>query len=342
MTCCFTSFTYTYLPRARVLASSLRRAHPTWHLVAVVVDELPAGGSDQDLADSFDEVLRVEDLGIPNHRNWLFKHDVIEACTAVKGHALLALLDHHDKVVYLDPDIAVFYPLLELDDLLNSSSIVLTPHQVEPNQAPLVVADNEGASMQYGIYNLGFLAVRADASGYAFARWWARQLYRACYDEIDRGIFTDQKYCDLVPAMFDRVHIHRDPGWNVASWNISRRKLSIDTQGSIRVQGRPLCFYHFTKIGGTGDAMTHRYAVDNTVVLEIWNWYRRQLKHMAASWVPQGYWAHASFADGTAIPKSLRILFRHSRDLTAAFPDPFAKEGSFLSWVKSVNSSLLE
>jgi len=39
--------------------------------------------------------------------------------------------------------------------------------------------------------------------------------------------------------------------------------------------GQALKFYHFTKIGGIGDAMTERYAQDGTEVFEIVNWYKR-------------------------------------------------------------------
>ncbi len=339
--CCFTSFTYAYLSRARVLAASVRRAHPSWHLAAVLVDEPPAGEDPAVLAETFDEVLRLPGLGIPRHRSWIFKHDVVEACTAVKGHALLLLLEAHEAVVYLDPDIALFHPLDALEELLDRASVVLTPHQVTPNESAHAVADNEGTSLQYGIYNLGFLAVRADAAGFAFARWWARQLHRACYDEVERGIFTDQKYCDLAPALFDRVHVHRDPGWNVASWNISRRLLAVDAAGGISAGGRPLCFYHFTKIGGAGDVMTRRYGANNPVVAEVWEWYRRALAAHAVSWVPPGHWAYGRFDNGLPIRKALRVLYRRRADLMAAFPDPFAAENGFLSWLRQEQPQLL-
>ncbi len=47
--------------------------------------------------------------------------------------------------------------------------------------------------------------------------------------------FTDQRWCDLVPSLFDRVHIERDPGYNVASWNLSTRRIQILATGNIVV-----------------------------------------------------------------------------------------------------------
>jgi hypothetical protein len=81
---CYTSFTYAYLSRARVLARSLRRLHPDWELWALLTDHPPAGLAPDALAE-FDHVVQAETLGIPGFPGWMFKHDVVEACTAVKA-----------------------------------------------------------------------------------------------------------------------------------------------------------------------------------------------------------------------------------------------------------------
>ncbi len=311
-TICFTSFSLSYLPRARILARSLRRAHPEWRLVALLVDaaaDLP----------EFDEVVTADQLGIPRFRAWLFKHDLIEACTAVKGEMLRRLLaEGWQRVIYLDPDIAVFAGLHEIETALGDSSIVFTPHQVSPSTDTQAIADNEMTAFRYGIYNLGFLAVRNDETSRAFADWWAAMLHCACYDDIGNGFFTDQKYCDIVPALFDGVRIWRDPGCNVASWNLSSRTLAFDAEGALRVNGATLKFYHFTKIGGVGDVMTRRYAAENLEVLEVWAWYKRQLEPASDKWL------YGMFADGTPILRSTRLLYRKRPDLAAAFNDPFA------------------
>ena len=195
------------------------------------------------------------------------------------------------------------------------------------------IGDNELTSMRYGIYNLGFAAIRNDENGRAFAAWWARMLYRACYDAIETGIFTDQKYCDLVPGLFAGVFIERDPGYNVASWNLSRRTLRFEN-GALAANGRPLRFYHFTKIGSDGDIMTERYAGSNTEVFEVWQWYKRALAANAVPGIPRGYWAYANFTNGEPIPKSTRILLRHRADLLSYFEDPFEVEGNtYYNWL---------
>ncbi len=333
--CCFTSFTCSYLSRARVLAQTVRQAHPDWALHGLLVDQPP---NQMDLAAAtaeFDRIVSAEALALPRLRAWLFKHDLVEACTAVKGQMLVELLDAgFDKVIYLDPDIAVFHPLDGILERLDTAALVLTPHQTAPNDSAMALRDNELTSLRYGAYNLGFLAVHNDPVGRAFAAWWAQQLYRACYDDLQNGLFTDQKYFDLVPGLFDRVHIERDPGCNMASWNLSQRTIRFD-RGSILVNGSPLKFYHFTKIGGIGDAMTERYAGDNMEVFEIWEWYKRAIAENAVAGLPNDVWHYGHFSGGEPIPRAARLLFRQRADLMARFEDPYDTTGdSFYTWLQ--------
>jgi hypothetical protein len=330
---CYTSFTYAYLSRARVLAESVRRLHPDWSLWAVVTD-LPPAGLPADALAPFHHVVDAAALPIPDFRRWLFRHDLVEACTAVKGAMLRHLLaEGAAKVIYLDPDIALFAPLDPILARLDAASIVLTPHQVDANDAPPAVRDNERGSMRYGIFNLGFLGVRNDETGRAFADWWSARLHEACYDAPEQGLFTDQKYCDLVPGLFPGVHIERDPGCNVASWNISRRPLAFNRRGELTAAGHLLRFYHFTKITGPGAVMTERYAGDSVEVYELVAWYLRAL---AAARVPQAEghpWAYDAFSDGTRVPRAARLLLRDRADLVAAFRDPFAADG-YAAWLR--------
>jgi hypothetical protein len=330
---CFTSFTFSYLARAVILARTLREAHPDWELWAVVTDE-PPDGSDCGLPAEFDRVLYAKDLDFPLFERWLFKHDVVEASTAVKGQMLRHLLNQGaEKVVYLDPDIAVFSDLAGIIDKLDQYSVILTPHQVTPNRSEGLIKDNELTSLKYGIYNLGFCAVRNDPVGNEFANWWAQQLYFACYDDVPNGIFTDQKWCDLVPCLFDRVYIERDPGYNVASWNISTREIKIETDGVIRANGSPLKFFHFTKINSAGDIMIEKNARDNVEVMELWNWYRRSLQDLVFD-IPKGYWHYGNFDNGMKIPKAARVLLRERTDLFDYFANPFATGGdSYFEWL---------
>lgn len=331
---CFSSFTFAYLNRARVLYQSLRRHHPDWELVALITDEPPAGFAFDPAAEPFDRVVWAQDLGIEGYPGWLFGHDVVEACTAVKGPFLhQACSSGADVAIYLDPDTAVFASLDPLIDLLKTDDILLTPHLLEPNEDRMAILDNDLSASRTGIFNLGFVAIRTAGEGARFAKWWNDRLLDFCYDDIPQGLFVDQRWCDHVPALFDKVRVVRDPGYNVASWNLSRRTVAIGKDGAITVNGFPLRFWHFTKLGAVGDAQTKRYAGDNYPVYELWAWYKRQIAAATDPTIPNPYWAYETYADGTKIGKAERVLYRDRPDLQAAFPDPFASgPESFQAW----------
>lgn len=329
---CFTSFTWGYLSRARVLAQTLRAAHPGWRQVALVVDT-PVAGAAEALA-AFDEVVFATDLGVPDFARFMFHHTLVEACTALKPRMLARLLDQGvDAAIYLDPDIAVFHPLAAVLRALETASIVLTPHQHTPNDDEQAIRDGERTALLYGVFNLGFAAIRNDSTGHAFAAWWRDRCETDCRDAPEEGLFTDQRYCDLVPALFDNVAVLRDPGCNVASWNLSRRLPVVTPDGDITVDGSRLAFYHFTKIGSVGDIMTRRYA-RNDVPLEIAAWWQRQVAAAAVPELAERPWAWSHFESGAPVPLALRRAWRKDAFLRARFPDPFASgPDSLLAWV---------
>lgn len=333
---CFTSFTFGYLGRARVLAESVKRFNPDWRFVALISDLPPAGFEFDPSREPFDHVVWGHELPIPEVSSWIFKHDLVELCTAVKGPMLELLVERGiEKVIYLDPDIAALAPLDGIVRELDEASIVLTPHQLDPDVDERAIFDNEVSSLRHGTYNLGFVAIRNDETGRRFATWFADRLRSYCYDELDRGLFVDQKWCDLVPAFFDRVKILRDPGYNVASWNLSQRRLTSDDSGSLLVNGKTLRFFHFTKLGPIAAVMTERYAGGNLLIHEIWAWYRRSIQAATPADLEPGWWHYGRFDNSDAIPTEARRLYRANPNLRDTFPEPFAVgPGTFHEWLR--------
>jgi len=326
----FTSFTFCYLNRARVLAKTLRRHHPDWVIWAVIVDRPPVGFEFDLSKEDFDRVITVEMLFGEITTPWLFGHDIVEACTAVKAQALRHIMadSSAEKILYFDPDIAIFNQMNEVVDLLDHHSIILTPHQVDPELAAetQAILDNEVCSLHYGIFNLGFIAVNKTPEARKFIQWWADRLFKFCHDRLDIGIFVDQKWCNLIPCFFDGVKVLRDPGYNVASWNLSQREMTFDMNGQAQINGSPLRFFHFTKLGPTGDAMTLRYARGNMEVHELWAWYRQEVLNATDPLIPQNYWYYGIYNSGRPIDKSSRIPYRNDKDLLKRgknSPNPF-------------------
>ncbi|WP_222547211.1 hypothetical protein [Asaia lannensis] len=322
---CFTSASFSYLDRVRVLGETLRRFHPDWEFVFCLSDVEPPGFVFDVANEPIDHVVRIQELGIQNLDSWMFKHDIVELCTAVKGKMLCRLFEQGaEKVVYIDPDIAIFSDLSAIERALDTYDVVLTPHQLKPDDDLAVIQDNEIGSLKYGIYNLGFVAVSSRSEGLRFAQWWRDRLLTFCFDDVPNGLFTDQKWCDHVPALFDNVLILRDPGYNVASWNLSQRPISINDRGEIYAADCKLRFFHFTKVTWAGEIMLERYCGGKIEVFELMYWYRCQLEQRAPVGLPPRWWAFTSYDSGSFIPKSHRLAYRNCPELRERFPHPYA------------------
>ena len=57
-------------------------------------------------------------------------------------------------------------------------------------------------------------------------------------------MFTDQRVVDFVPAFFE-PSILKDPGYNVAYWNLHGREVTADGP-ALRREQAPLRFFHFS------------------------------------------------------------------------------------------------
>lgn len=333
----FTSISGNYVPKARVLAESVKSRSPQVRFCLLVAE--PREECERYRFPEFDEVVSVEDLGIPDLRRWLFRHSLVELCTAVKGVFLSQLLARPEcsAAVYFDPDIVALARVEEIVAAFGDRSVLLTPHLTDPEATDEGVRDNEMAALRHGIYNLGFLAVRADDEGRRFAAWWWERLARYCRDDIPLGLFTDQRWVDLAPAFFDCVGIVRDPGWNVATWNLGRRRVEGTLCDGLTANGRPLRFFHFSGLdSGAQLLMLRKYGGDMPALFELRDWYLRRCDDLAMPG-PEPRWAWGSYCNGEPITNPQRRLYALREDLQRAFPDPFATEDvnrSYYDWFR--------
>ena len=323
----FTSAAGNYLPKVSVLFDSIAEHQPDWHRHLLLVEDWTDAECAALQLDA--EICQPRDLDIPDWRPWAFCHAMVELCTAVKPFMLRQLLAREDcdAVVYLDPDICVFSPLGDVTSALHDHAILLTPHQAQPETALAGVMSNELTSLRYGTYNLGFIAVASNQTGRAFADWWCRRAYRFNRDDVPNGLFTDQRWMDLVPGMFEDVAVMRQPRLNVASWNAHQRDLTLDTGGGVLVQGEPLGFYHFTGLdSGQHDAALHYSGQSQGIESNLVQYYREAVTDRTRQY-PCAEWSFGALADGSRVEDSWRRAYRDSVAMQARFPDPWRAEG---------------
>src|SRR5262249_15407148 len=114
---------------------------------------------------------------------------------------------------------------------------------------------SETLLLRAGMFNLGFVAVARSAM--AFLDWWSERLARECIVAPELGRFVDQRWVDFVPTLFDHS-ILRDPGLNVAWWNLTDRTVAWD--GCWKVDGAAIRFFHFSGYSPESPRQLTKYA----------------------------------------------------------------------------------
>jgi hypothetical protein len=339
----FTSVTANYLPKAAALAHSVKRVHPEAVFHCVLSDDMP--DCPEVTTAAFDSIINIRDLPIEGLPRWIFRHRVVELCTAVKGTAFQYIAERHgaERIYYFDPDIVVTNRLDDLERALDRNSILLTPHSIAPETEVQAILDNELCCLRHGVYNLGFLAVRTSGQGRQFIDWWADRLRRYCYDDVPTGLFTDQRWVDLAPAYFDDIGILREPQYNVATWNLTHRQATGTVPYGLLINGRPLVFYHFSGFdSGAQEIMLRRYGVHSPVLFEFREWYIARCEELGQSSLGRVPCTYGSFSNGQPITDRHRILYRNRPDVMAAFPDPFDATDpgrSYFHWYEAHGAS---
>jgi glycosyltransferase involved in cell wall biosynthesis/SAM-dependent methyltransferase len=331
-----------YLAQAEILARSFKEHHPDCPFAILIIDDWQSGGTREDGV----ELLNLNDIGLDPGDAYRMAviYNVTELSTAVKPWLLRRFLnDETQSVIYFDPDIEIFSPLYDLAELAREHSIVLTPHVTEP-----IPRDeyrlNETDILGSGIYNLGFIGVGPGSE--SFLDWWATRLRRESVIDPTRMRFTDQRWIDFVPGLY-RHFIVRDPGFNVAYWNLHSRKLEWGNN-RYTVNGKPLRFFHYSGYNPDQPHLLSKHQGDKPRVLlsehpgvaRITKEYRKKLKSANFQEMTRQPYGFESLSNGLKLDDHIRKLYR---DALARFekgegtepPSPFAAEGeeAFVNWL---------
>ncbi len=325
------------LSLARVLAESFRHYHPESPFFVLLSDEVD--GYFDPGSEPF-RVLQLADLGIPNLARFRFHYTQQELTYAATPYLLTHLLDQgFSGAAFLKQESLVLGELTPVLELLRRHSIVLTPHLLEPLSGQ-AGAGRELNILQSGVYNAGFLGVGATPTARAFLTWWKERLYEHCRHNVPQGMHFEQRWLDLVPAFFEDVHVVRDPGFNVAHWNLPERKVTVSGD-RVTVDGQPCRFFRFSGFDPEHpDAVTRYNARLNMSnvgeAAEIFRRYVTLLKaagyHETKAWP----YAYGQFDNGRPIADEARSLYRRLGRKADRFGDPFATASadSFFRWSK--------
>src|SRR5262249_42509100 len=148
----------------------------------------------------------------------------------------------YDYVVFLDPDIRLYSDVEWIDAYMNDKSILVTPHILDSSpyrsgyigRQPAAWRGSPSIFHFGGAYNLGFVAIKNDDSGRDFVDFWADLLRGHCF----KSYCYDQNWVEFISTFYgDRFGVARDPGANVALWNLHERSITGSSKDGYRVNG---------------------------------------------------------------------------------------------------------
>jgi glycosyltransferase involved in cell wall biosynthesis len=331
--CVFTIVSNNYLHFAITMLRSFAKNNPGVKQYCFIVDDRIAT-LDEGKKDI--EYINIDRLKIPNLKNVIFKYSILELNTAVKPWCFQYLFeDQYESIIYLDPDINVYYPFTEVYSLLdNGADIVITPHVTSPfddNCSP-----SELDIKCAGVYNLGFIALKNTENVFSLIMWWQSKLIDKCVVDLRNGIFVDQSWIDLVPAFFEKVAILKDPGYNVAYWNLSTRSVCIRDR-KWYVNERPLVFFHYSGLSPSSPEVFSKHQNRFNLAKigeakELVENYVEELKINNESYYSKLKYGFSSFRDGNVITDLIRKCYLRNTELQHLLGnDPFSDSKTLFS-----------
>lgn len=162
------------------------------------------------------------------------------------------LLQSQEQVKYIDNDIYFYKDPSEINLILEKYDIILSPHWYPHD--PSMGGSWFEANFRLGLFNAGFIG--ANQNAIPAMDWW----YNCCVYEMRklyfRGLFDDQKYLDLLPVLFDNVHILKSNKYNFASWN---QHLKLDIEEIVFIHFNKYTLAEFSQESSSYKALTNKY-----------------------------------------------------------------------------------
>ena len=324
----FTIASRNYLAYAMTLMQSIAEHYPDAPRYLVLADR---DEGDTALVGAPFTTILAEALALPDFDAFAFRYNIMEFNTAIKPYAFSQLRRLHPRagIVYLDPDVLVVAPFTQVEAAFADGALaVLTPHLLEPTDDGRHPGERE--ILASGTYNCGFVAIGAHAAADRLIAWWAGHLEFGAFNDVDQGLFTDQKWIDLVPGMFADVKILRDEGYNLAYWNLSQRPVSRRGTQWFAAH-RPLAFVHFSGIDPDRPEQFSRHQNRHTQATlgELRPLYDDYLDRLSANGHAEHRvkpYAFGRFADGEPICDPVRAVYRRYFDKGTSQPQrhPFS------------------
>lgn len=315
------------------MAQSLARFHPDLAPYTAIADIWlqPPGSNQAPL-----NLVSLNKIGLRSLNALAFGLRREQLAVVTKPALIAHLLDSgFDTVIYIDPDMLVASNLSSVIQTVAESSVTLTPHLLDE-----VSPEWELQILLSGTFNAGFIGVTS--RGRDFASWWLDRTLENPEHDVAAGIYFDQRWLCLAPSMFEDVTILRDPGVNVAYWNMTERRIE-RRGGDLFVGESPVRLIHFSGFDVTcPEQSTVHFGRFPTASFgpETQRAFREYAAAVTETKRQLGItdeYAFATFKSGEPIPDIVRLIYRGLGNDAARFGDPFddTHPNSFTAWLNS-------
>jgi hypothetical protein len=325
-----------------VLADSLAARHPGVELRVLALDALgPAFPSGDP------RVVPVESLSGEPVRAILFGYEESEAAVALKPVWIEHLLARTQRpVLFLDADTWVTDSLEPLFAAARRAAWTLTPHRIAPARGE-AAAPRELRLLCAGTFNGGVVGAGRGAATRQVAAWWRERVTERCDIDFARGLHHDQRWLDLIPGFLPGTAILRDPGINVAYWNLDERPLARPPgEGGVEgggwtAGGAPLRLLHFSGFDPRLPERQTRHCdfgvAPDPLFAELARAYVERLRARGYEALADRPAPRERFSNGVPVPIAARRLYRELGEAAKRFGDPFdaARPASFFAYLRS-------
>lgn len=325
------------LAQARALMAACATHHPCSPRYLFLVDE-PNGLFDP-AGEAF-HVVPYTDLELPEGPKFTFRFPIAELGTALAPFVLKHVLTElgEPAAVLLSPELMLFAPLAEVEQRLDSSSVVLLS-QYATGRA-LLGDVRRGAFRDNALFT-GCLAARATPPALHLLRWWGEGVQQESDNPRQSSLFATGRALNFAPALFADVTILQELAYRHAA--AEAQAGPADRRQRAAEAGKPV-FCQFgdarqppPEFTSGEDAVAHGGMADASALARE---YQQMLKRHGYDECRKWKSRLETFSDGTPIPDVARRIYCQLRSEGQEFADPYDGDspGSLLAWLNETVS----
>jgi len=268
-----TLFNFNYLSRGVALIESFQKCYPDGYLYILAMDKKTEEVLNN-LKFKNSTIISLNEFETNDLKIIKYQRSTAEYCWTCTPEIIKYCIEKYglDSCTYLDADLYFFNNPNQLIEELKINSVLITEHRYTRKYDQTQVS---------GRFCVQFMTFKNDEFGLRTLNWWNERCLEWCFARPENGKFGDQKYLDVWPELFDKVHILEHIGGGVAPWNMTQYQYRLENnQVILNSNGKdyPLVFFHFHALKIYDDKYDLGiYEINDDIVNLI---YKPYLKHL--------------------------------------------------------------